>query len=160
SLEDAILDNVQRKAGDALTVEGVRGEPTPPCRIVIDLDRLGEDALAELAPKEAGLAGDGGATDRAGEMADQPSRNAGIVDHGSGAGGDVLRVEAADGAFARLATYLRRGAQLGAMRLGLGVVVALHAGAFASDRRGGQAEARAEIGAGETVRSGEHQPAE
>ena len=90
----------------------------------------------------------------------RPGDDARIVDDGPLAGRDLLRVEAADGAFARLAPDLGRWAQLGAMRLGLGFIVALHGRALAGDRRGGQAEARGEIGAGEPVRRGKHQPAE
>ena len=137
----------------------MRGKPTRTGRVVVDLDRLAEDALAELGYQEAGLARDRRAADRACEMADEARRDAWVVDDGALAGRDLPRIEAADGPLARLAPDLGREAELGAMRLDLAFVVTLHGGAFAGDRRGGQAEARGEIGAGETMRGRQHQPA-
>src|SRR5262249_42711072 len=109
----------------------MRGEAARTGRIVVDRDRLGEDLLAELVLEETGLAGDRRAADGAGEAADQAGRDARIVNDGAAAGRNLLRIEPAHRTASRLAADLARALHVGAMGLGVGVVVALHRGALA-----------------------------
>ena len=93
-------------------------------------------------------------------MADEADGDARIVDDGDPAGRHLARVQPVHGALAGIAADHFRVRQVGAVDLALAVVVALHRRAGAGDRRGAEAEARAEIGAGEAAGGGKHQAAQ
>ena len=73
---------------------------------------------------------------------------------------DLARVEPLDRALAGAAADLFRRFEIGGVQRGGIIVVALHAGAFAGDRRHRDAVARAEIGAAEAVAGHQHHAAD
>ena len=77
-----MLEDRPRPCRDALVVERARREAAPEERIVRDREAGFQHLLAHLVAQEAGLAGDGSAVDRAGDMADETAGNAWIENHG------------------------------------------------------------------------------
>ena len=156
----AVVDQRQLLAGDAFAVEGMRAQAALAQRIVDDADAVGEQFLAHLVLQEAGLARDRRAIDGAGEMRHQRAGDARIEHHRHLARRHLARIEPRDGALAGAAADFVRAFQIARMAHAGIIVVALHAGAFAGDRRHRHAVAGAEIGAAEAVARHQHHAAD
>ena len=80
-LQHAVLDHRDARVGDAFAVERLGAQAANPVRIVNDGDGGREDLLAHPVLEEADAAGDGGAGNRARQMAQQAGGYARIEDH-------------------------------------------------------------------------------
>ncbi len=159
-VEHAVFDHEQPLAFHAFTVEGAGSLATAAQRIVGDGNGGSRDLLAHHVAQEAGLAGNGRSVDRAGKMAGDAARDAGVEHHVDGTGLGLARAEAAHGALTRPASDRLRRVEVGIMLARGKIVIALHGGALARDHAGRARKPRSDVLADETVRCGKHQPAQ
>ena len=124
------------------------------------MDARLEQPVSKLVLEKARLARDGGSVDRAREMPDERTRDPPVKYDGYAPGFDLARIDALDRALAGRATHLLGRLEIGAMDRRRIVVVTLHRGAFARDRRHRNALARIEIGAAEPMARHQHHAAD
>ena len=156
----AVIDQRQPLADDAFAVEWVRAQAALAQRIVDDADAVGEKFLSHLVAQETRLARDRGAIGGAGQMPDDRAGDARIEHHRHLARRYLARIDPLDGALAGSAPDFFRALQIGRMQRGRIIVIALHAGALAGDRRHRQRVTRAEIGAVKAVAGDQHHAAD
>ena len=109
--------------------------------IVDYLDAGLEYGLVQAIFQEARAARHGGAGDGAREVADKAARDAWIIDHRHRARGRLLRIEPADGAFARALANVFWTVEVFLEAGGRPIVIPLHAGVGAGQDRDAEGEA-------------------
>src|SRR6202034_581353 len=148
--QTALTDERELLDANALGVERLRAQSPAAQRIIDDADIASEELLAQAIFQKAGLARDRRAIDRADQVADQRAGNAWVEYDRHLAGFDLARIGAGDRTLAGAAADARGRNQIGGVRRGREVIVALQRGAFAGEGRHGDTLARAQVGAVET----------
>ena len=149
-------DQIPRRGLHAFAVERGAGQRAAQMRLLVDPHVAGHHPLADPIDEEARLAVEVRAADRRDEMADDPSRDVGFVEHGRGAGVELACPEPADGALRGGHADPRRGLEPIRVASGRVPVAALHPGGILRDHHAAQAVAAARTAFQEAVRVAVH----
>src|ERR1700733_1900531 len=132
--QNALIDERELLDANALGVERLRAQSPSAQRIIDDADIASEELLAQAIFQKAGLARDRRAIDRADQVADQRAGNAWVEYDRPLAGFDLARIGAGDRTLAGAAADVLGRNQIGGMRGGCEIIVALHRGPLAGNR--------------------------